>query len=440
MAGLGRVLVHLQRGGEGGAARFGQSVTGAFCAPHEDAAAVSCGLQRGRFLLADAAFPGSTDTILGRPPVLPAKLLGPQAAAEPRGRGVEAAVAVLLQAATGPVLLTRRPPGLRVFPNVWVPPGGHVEPDEELLAVGLRELQEETGLRLAAGTFTWRLLGLWESVYPPMLSRGPPRRHHIVAYLLLREPHEELEARMPSESEVSAYAWLEPRVLEAIAATEDGGEAGRVPSTLPASVSITEVSGGSPRAAQLPTATLHVAPAEGEDLERVSTGTKFALRLWLEAGGGKTGAKRALSPRGCDTRSKKLPKQNTVRRSRRRGPALQLSEEQLKRVCSLPSSPFFLKTEEFSAGAGAGELRGGDKSTEKRLPGAMQVKALPQDQPKSLVRLWSCEQSPVLAGAQPPCPARAPPRGTTRPWRPPPGPVPSSNARWLGPTATTAQR
>lgn len=92
--------------------------------------------------------------------------------------------------------------------------------------MGLRELQEETGLRLAAGTFTWRLLGLWEvtapppsppqfpnpstvpppnplttpkpflqSVYPPMLSRGPPRRHHIVAYLLLRsqEPHEELE-------------------------------------------------------------------------------------------------------------------------------------------------------------------------------------------------------------------------------------------------------
>lgn len=103
-----------------------------------------------------------------------------------------------------------------------------------------------------------------------MLSRGPPRRHHIVAYLLLRsqEPHEELEvspllipffsffsffflfflappdprfgfqARIcPSEAEVSAYAWLEPRVLEAIAATEDGaGGPGCVPSTLPASI------------------------------------------------------------------------------------------------------------------------------------------------------------------------------------------------------------
>lgn len=79
------------------------------------------------------------------------------------------------------------------------------------------------------------------------------------------------------------------------------------------------------------------------------------------------------------------------------------------RGCSLPSSPFFLKTEEFSAGAGAGELWGGDKPTEKQLPGAMRAKALPQDQPKSLVRLWSCEQSPLLAGTQPPCPARAPP-------------------------------
>ncbi|XP_066841968.1 nucleoside diphosphate-linked moiety X motif 17 isoform X1 [Anser cygnoides] len=122
MAGLGRVLVHVRRGGEGGAARFGQSVTGAFCAPHEDAAAVSCGLQRGCFVLADAAFPGSTETVLRRPPFCPAKLLGAQPAAELRGRGVEAAVAVLLQAGTGRVLLTRRAAGLRGFPNVWVPP------------------------------------------------------------------------------------------------------------------------------------------------------------------------------------------------------------------------------------------------------------------------------------------------------------------------------
>ncbi|KAM6365076.1 nucleoside diphosphate-linked moiety X motif 17 [Pluvialis apricaria] len=289
---MARVLVHVRRGGACGAVPFGQSVTGAFCPAQEDAAVVSCGLDRGRFLLSDVPFPGSTLALLKRPPFCPAKRLGEQAAAavpaELRSRGVAAGVAVLLRDSAGRVLLTRRAPTLRVFPSVWVPPGGHVEPGEELLDVGLRELAEETGLRLDAGTFSWRMLGLWESVYPPMLSRGMPRRHHIVTYLLLlsTEPHQRLQARMrPSESEVSAYAWLEPPVLEAIAATEDGAESlGTVPSALPATVSITELSAGSCSTIQVPTATfLNTAPAEGEDVERVSTGTKFALRLWLES-------------------------------------------------------------------------------------------------------------------------------------------------------------
>ncbi|XP_054038508.1 nucleoside diphosphate-linked moiety X motif 17 isoform X7 [Rissa tridactyla] len=269
-----------------------QSVTGTFCPAQEDVAVVSCGLDRGRFLLSDVAFPGSTPALLKRPSFCPAKLLGEREAAaipaELRGRGVAAGVAVLLRASTGHILLTRRAPTLSIFPGLWVPPGGHVEPGEELLDVGLRELEEETGLRLEAGTFSWRMLGLWESIYPPMLSRGLPRRHHIVTYLLLlcQEPHQGLDARMrPSESEVSAYAWLEPPVLEAIAATEDGAETlSNVPSELPATVSITEVSGGSSSTTQLPTATLlNTAPAEGEDVERVSTGTKFALRLCLES-------------------------------------------------------------------------------------------------------------------------------------------------------------
>uniref|UniRef100_A0A663DSY0 m7GpppN-mRNA hydrolase NUDT17 n=1 Tax=Aquila chrysaetos chrysaetos TaxID=223781 RepID=A0A663DSY0_AQUCH len=208
-----------------------QSVTGAFCPAHEDAAVVSCGLDRGRFLLSDVAFPGSTTALLKvgggrgtpgsppsatpprrpvpsghlpppprqRPSFCPAKHLGekPELAlpAELRGRGVAAGVAVLLQTSTGRILLTRRASTLSIFPNVWVPPGGHVELDEELLDVGLRELEEETGLRLEAGTFSWRMLGLWESIYPPMLSQGLPRRHHIVTYLLLlsTESHEQLE-------------------------------------------------------------------------------------------------------------------------------------------------------------------------------------------------------------------------------------------------------
>ncbi|KAM6039521.1 nucleoside diphosphate-linked moiety X motif 17 isoform 2-T2 [Chlamydotis macqueenii] len=243
MAGPGRLLVHVRRGRAGGPARFGQ-----------------------------------------RPPSCPAKRRGGErAAAKPGGPGVAVAVATLLRASSGRVLLTRRASALRVFPNAWVPPGGQVEPGEELLDAGLRELEEETGLRLDAGTFSWRMLGLWESVYPPTPSRGPPRRHHIVAYLLLRsaEPHERLEARMrPSESEVSAYAWLEPPILEAIASL------GNDLSALPATVGVTELSHGSSGIAQLPTATfLTAAPAAGDDVERVSTGTRFALRLWLGSAG-----------------------------------------------------------------------------------------------------------------------------------------------------------
>ncbi|XP_064354911.1 nucleoside diphosphate-linked moiety X motif 17 isoform X1 [Dromaius novaehollandiae] len=128
MAGLAHVLVHVRRGGVEGPARFGQSVTGAFCAANEDAATVSCRLERGRLILADAAFPGSTETLLERPPGCPAKLLGQQPAAPgtPGPRGVAAAVAVLLQASTRRVLLTRRAAALAGFPDTWVPPAaGH---------------------------------------------------------------------------------------------------------------------------------------------------------------------------------------------------------------------------------------------------------------------------------------------------------------------------
>ncbi|NWV04008.1 NUD17 protein, partial [Ptilonorhynchus violaceus] len=248
---------------------------------------VSCGLQRGHFLVSDVPFPGSAVTVLKRPPFCPAKLGGAPREEPGEHPGVAAAVAVLLEDTCGHVLLTRRASTLRHFPNVWVPPGGHVEPGEELVAAGLRELAEETGLHLEPGTFSWRLLGLWESLFPPVLSRGPPRCHHIVTYLGLRsaEPREHLQARLcPSPSEVSAVAWLEPPVLEAIAATEDGAEgsgSGSFPGELPPTVGITELSADGFRSSQIPTGILlRRAPAHGPDLERVSTGTKFALGRW----------------------------------------------------------------------------------------------------------------------------------------------------------------
>lgn len=50
----------------------------------------------------------------------------------PKNRGVDLGVAIILQSSDTTVLLTRRTRTLRVSPNLWVPPGGHVELDEEV--------------------------------------------------------------------------------------------------------------------------------------------------------------------------------------------------------------------------------------------------------------------------------------------------------------------
>uniref|UniRef100_A0A8C8RJ96 m7GpppN-mRNA hydrolase NUDT17 n=1 Tax=Pelusios castaneus TaxID=367368 RepID=A0A8C8RJ96_9SAUR len=289
---IARVLVGLAKGNaRPQRAGFLQSVTGHFCGSHQDEAMVSCGLDRHHFVISDSEFTGSTRLLLKRPSFCPIKHLEERQAAslpeELRGRGVDVGVAVVLQSVDRRVLLTRRAKDLRNSPNIWVPPGGHVDVDEQLLEAGLRELLEETGLRLEPASFSWRMLGLWEAVYPPLLSRGLPRHHHIVTYLLLlsTESSQQLQRRITADKhEVSAYAWLEPPVLEAVAAIKDGaGSMRSVPSHLPQTIKATELSGGSAQPMELLTATfLNAAPATGQDVERVSTGTRFALRLWLD--------------------------------------------------------------------------------------------------------------------------------------------------------------
>ncbi|XP_042809650.1 nucleoside diphosphate-linked moiety X motif 17 isoform X2 [Panthera leo] len=194
-----------------------------------------------------------------RPPFCPFAALDQQlrtpGAELPSNRGVDLGVAVLLQSSDQSVLLTRRTRTLSVSPNLWVPPGGHVGLDEELLDGGLRELQEETGLQLPHGQFSWVPLGLWE-------------------------------ARIqPNPSEVSAFMWLGPEIAAAVAAAEDGTETPtHLPRDLPPSVLTVEL-GEDKRARPLalPTSTLlRTTPTTAEGNERVSAGTKFALRLWLQ--------------------------------------------------------------------------------------------------------------------------------------------------------------
>nr|XP_019595467.1 PREDICTED: nucleoside diphosphate-linked moiety X motif 17 isoform X1 [Rhinolophus sinicus] len=283
---------------------FAQSVCGLLGAgPEVGPWPTHCGLQRGQLLLSARPFPGASARLpLQRPPFCPFAALSQQpspAGTElPTNRGVDLGVAIILQSSDQTVLLTRRTRTLRVSPNLWVPPGGHVELDEELLDGGLRELWEESGLQLPQGQFSWVPLGLWESAYPPRLSWGLPRYHHIVLYLLVvsQESQQQLQARIqPNPSEVSAFMWLGPEVAAAIAATEDGTETPRhLSQDLPPSVLAVELEhDGGARPLALPVSTLlRTTPTTTEGEERVSTGTKFALRLWLQHLSG-------VTPRPC---------------------------------------------------------------------------------------------------------------------------------------------
>jgi 8-oxo-dGTP diphosphatase len=52
----------------------------------------------------------------------------------------------------GRVLLVHRSPNRRAYPDVWDLPGGHVEPGETELTALTREMEEELGVQIAAGS------------------------------------------------------------------------------------------------------------------------------------------------------------------------------------------------------------------------------------------------------------------------------------------------
>ena len=152
--------------------------------------------------------PGSI--VLRHPPFCPMLHLDPkQKATYDSNAGVSVAVAVILETSDTKVLITRRPPHMRTFPNVWVPPGGGSEESESLIETGLREVREETGLDIKNLMQFAEPLCLWESVYPPLLAKGQPKRHQIVLYLhaLVHKSSQELDIKL-DPMETDACAWL----------------------------------------------------------------------------------------------------------------------------------------------------------------------------------------------------------------------------------------
>ena len=80
--------------------------------------------------------------------------------------------------------------------------------------------QEETGLDVKDVLGRQRVLCLWESVYPYILSMGQPKRHHVVVYLhlSLTSAAEELRYKMMLDpEEVDAAMWLDPILARLVA-------------------------------------------------------------------------------------------------------------------------------------------------------------------------------------------------------------------------------
>ncbi len=135
--------------------------------------------------------------------------------AAPKEKGdVRVAVAAVVESSDHKVLLTRRHPQLRSFPNVFVVPGGHMEAGESLLEAALREVKEEVGMDDLRPV---RLLGVWESCYPHRVELGAMTHHHVVVYVHARLSTSAEDTRLNLQTnEVHQVAWVDMDQINAV--------------------------------------------------------------------------------------------------------------------------------------------------------------------------------------------------------------------------------
>ena len=225
---------------------------------------------------------------------------------------------------------------MRTFPNIWVPPGGSIDWNEEsLFTTGLRELKEETNITFAdEDVVSCKPLCMWESVYPTMLSKGnrsainfllhfyvaifiqqylpakirriflsqfilylgDAKRQHSVVYfhIMVNKRSEELQSQIVlQEQEVSASAWFDHKLVKIAIGQQNGfihtkDSSKMLTKDIPKTFTIYSFipnTGGSCQLIEWPTDVLILrvkdCGSECSDIERLSSGTIFALEQWL---------------------------------------------------------------------------------------------------------------------------------------------------------------
>lgn len=283
MSSTKRVLTYLRQNQELVLGQFGQCLVSTFNAQqnhdlHE--VEVHCELLKQGLVLSKSVKSSENSVILRHPPFCPMLHLSPELktkACQENVQGISVAVAAIIETLDAKVMLTRRPPHMRTFPNVWVPPGGGSEQSETILETGVREIQEETGLDVTKIMKFAEPLCLWESVYPPLLAKGDPKRHQVVVYLhiLLEKSSKDLNVKLDPQ-ETDAFTWLN---LEQIQVATDYSQ--KLDGN--ASFLVFELIDNELKQVWKKYQVLRDdVPSTGSfDVERISTGTRFALERFL---------------------------------------------------------------------------------------------------------------------------------------------------------------
>ncbi|KAK8376582.1 hypothetical protein O3P69_009893 [Scylla paramamosain] len=293
-----RVLVHLRRATQGlyTCAQFNECLLDSLGLDGEGL--VECSLQDNKLLLQCPTENVSPSACNARPslykimhpPFCPIQHLDKEGRdglpSDIKMRGVDVGVAVLLESSDHRLLLTHRAGHMRTFPGIWVPPGGHVEDGESLEDAVLRELCEETGLEVTEEERkSSHILGLWESVYPPVLAMGEPKRHHVVVYLhiTLSRASEQLNKEFKlCPEEVDAAAWLSVDLIKRSVWNKDQlDKAGFVDNNDHIPITLVNQEGEHLEGDLESSILTRKQEPNALTGDRISTGSRYALSLWL---------------------------------------------------------------------------------------------------------------------------------------------------------------